>query len=242
MRYAIISDIHGNLQAAEAVLGLIERLDVGQIVCLGDIVGYGGDPSRCVDLVRRFCSRVIIGNHDAGAVGLTSVDYFNPAAREAVLWTDMVLSDEERDYLRNLPYEIDLEDFQIVHSTPDDPAQWKYLLIKEEAGPLFDFFSGRLLFYGHTHVPIIFRRDAEGTVYAANTDDFILEKQVRYIINVGSVGQPRDGDPRAAFAVYDSESQKMTFYREPYDITAAQERILQNGLPKILAIRLAFGR
>ncbi len=242
MRYAIISDIHGNLQAAEAVLGLIERLDIGQIVCLGDIVGYGGDPSHCVDLIRRFCPRVIIGNHDAGAVGLTSVDYFNPAAREAVLWTDMVLSDEERNYLKNLPYEMDFEDFQIVHSTPDDPAQWKYLLVEEEAGPLFDFFNGRLLFYGHTHVPVVFRRDAEGTVHATGADDFILEKQVRYIVNVGSVGQPRDGDPRATFAVYESESEKVTFYREPYDIAAAQKRILQNDLPQMLAIRLAFGR
>jgi len=242
LRYAIISDIHGNLQAAEAVLGLIERLDIERIVCLGDIVGYGGDPSPCVDLVRRFCSRVIIGNHDAGAVGLTPVEYFNPAAREAVLWTGAVLPEEDKDYLRNLPYEMDLEDFRIVHSTPDDPAQWRYLLAGEDAGPLFDSFNSRLLFYGHTHVPMVFGKNARGAVSEQAAADFVLEKKGRYIINAGSVGQPRDGDPRAAFAVYDSQSEEVTFYREPYDIAAAQKRILQNGLPQMLAIRLAFGR
>ena len=147
------------------MLEVIERLDIGRIVCLGDIVGYGADPSGCVDLVRRFCSRGIIGNHDAGAVDLTPVDCFNPAAREAVLWTGRALSDEDRSYLQNLPYEMDIEDFRIVHSTPDDPARWSYLLIKEEAGPLFDFFSARLLFYGHTHVPVVFRQEAGGAVY-----------------------------------------------------------------------------
>ena len=242
MRYAIISDIHGNLQAAQAVLEVIESLDIERIVCLGDIVGYGGDPSPCIALVRRFSSRVIIGNHDAGAVGLTPVDCFNPAAREAVQWTGTVLAEQDTDYLQNLPYEMDLEDFQIVHSTPDDPAQWRYLLIEEEAGPLFDCFTGRLLFYGHTHVPMVFRKDATGDVSEQDAADFILEKQDRYIVNVGSVGQPRDGDPRASFVVYDSERDKVTFYRESYDIDTAQQRILQNGLPQILAARLAFGR
>jgi len=242
LRYAIISDIHGNLQAARAVLEVIERLDIGRIVCLGDIVGYGGDPAGCVDLVRRFCSRVIIGNHDAGAVDLTPVDCFNPAAREAVLWTGRVLSDEDRSYLQNLPYEMDIEDYRIVHSTPDDPARWSYLLVKEEAGPLFDFFSARLLFYGHTHVPVVFRQEAGGTVYEQAAEAFVLKEKERYIVNVGSVGQPRDGNPRASFAVYDSEEKKVTFYREPYDIVTAQQRILENDLPGILADRLAYGR
>ncbi|MEA1996494.1 MAG: metallophosphoesterase family protein [Gemmatimonadota bacterium] len=240
MRYAIISDIHGNLQALEEVLGLIGRLDVERIVCLGDIVGYGGDPSPCIELVRRNCCRVIMGNHDAAAVELTSIEFFNPAASAATLWTRDVLTREEKEYLAGLPLKEDFASFEIVHSTPDDPEQWRYLLMEDDAGPLFDCFSRQVLFYGHTHNPLVFRMDGRG-VTRCGALDLTLESEARYIVNVGSVGQPRDSDPRASFAVFDIDNNKITFHRQPYDIAGAKERILDNGLPGVLAGRLDYG-
>jgi len=240
LRYAIISDIHSNLQALQEVLSLIDRLAVDRIICLGDIVGYGGDPALCIELVRQKCFQVILGNHDAAAVGLTSVAYFNPVAREAALWTGRVLTPREKSYLSGLPLKDDFGEFEIVHSTPDDPALWRYLFTEEEAGPLFDCFSRQLLFYGHTHFPMVFESSLKEVLFH-EPEDFTLDSQIRYIVNVGSVGQPRDGDPRAAFALFDSGRNEVTFHRQPYDIAAAQRRILENGLPQILAARLAYG-
>ena len=162
MRYAIISDIHANIQALQEVLKLIDTLEVDSLVCLGDIVGYGGDPSPCIELIRQRCPEVIMGNHDAAAVGLTPIDYFNPAAQEAAIWTSEVLSAQERKYLTQLPFQATFEEFEIVHSTPDDPSAWKYLMTEDEARPLFECFARRLLFYGHTHFPMVFELDQEG--------------------------------------------------------------------------------
>jgi len=240
LRYAIISDIHGNLQALQEVLALVEHLKVSWIICLGDIVGYGGDPSACIDLVRRKCSGVILGNHDAAAVGLTSISFFNPVAAAAALWTRKVLTEEEKSYLSQLPLRQQFDDFEIVHSTPDQPQIWRYLMIEEDAEPLFNYFRKPILFYGHTHLPMVFEKGEEGVrLYEAS--DFKLQAQSSYIVNVGSVGQPRDGDPRASFAVYDSTEKEVSFYRVPYDIHTAQRRILDNGLPSLLAARLEYG-
>ena len=241
MRYAIISDIHGNLQALQEVLSLIGRQEVDRIVCLGDIVGYGADPSACIDLVRKECCSVIMGNHDAAAVGLTSIEYFNPVAREAALWTGKVLTDEQREYLSQLPYKGVFEDFDIVHSTPDQPELWRYLMQADNAGPLFSYFTSQILFYGHTHVPMVFRYEESCASYCEPAD-FCLENEKRYIVNVGSVGQPRDFDPRASFVVFDSRGKRVSYHRQTYDLAEAQERIIRNGLPPVLAARLSYGR
>ncbi|HLA39367.1 MAG TPA: metallophosphoesterase family protein, partial [Candidatus Glassbacteria bacterium] len=209
--------------------------------CLGDVVGYGAYPNACLDRVRSVSSRVIMGNHDAAAVGMTPVEYFNPAARTAALWTGRQLGEENQAYLRNLPYGAEFEDFRIVHSTPDVPSAWKYLLTADSALLQFDYFDGPLLFYGHTHVPLAFDLLESGDIAVREDYELALEDGHRYIINAGSVGQPRDGDPRAAFAVYDSRGPKVTILRQEYDIRLAQRRILEAGLPPILAERLSFG-
>ncbi len=241
MRWAIISDIHANRQALETVLREFETLAVERVVCLGDVVGYGGDPRECLRLVRERCAGNILGNHDAAAVGLTPVEYFNPVAREAARWTGDQLSEPEREYLRGLPLRQDFGPFETVHATPDDPTAWRYLYRGREAAPLFDEFTRRVLFYGHTHQPAVYLLGPEGS-QRLEARDFVLGEGERAIINPGSVGQPRDGDPRAAFAICDdSRGPRVTFHRLPYDLEGAQRRILEQGLPPVLASRLAIG-
>lgn len=241
MRFAIISDIHGNLQALEAVLARIDALGADSLVCLGDVVGYGADPAACIEIVRDRCSHVIMGNHDAAVTGLTSMEYFNSAARASALWTGEVLSGEDLRWLAGLPWEASLQDFVIVHSTPDKPENWRYLMSESQARELYDFFGGPLLFYGHTHYPMAFER-LNGEVLWRGRQGFPLEDGGRYIVNVGSVGQPRDGDPRAAFGFYDSGARAIEFHRQEYDIAGARKAILDAGLPATLAERLAHGR
>ena len=241
MRYAIISDIHSNLQALETVLENISRLGIERILCLGDIVGYGGDPSACIALVSRRCETVIMGNHDAAAVELTPVEYFNPVAFQAALWTSERLAEEEKEYLRALPYSAHFEEFCLVHSSPDSPKEWRYLLTEDEAGPRFGFFTEQLLLFGHTHLPMTFIQTESGAVNYSEAPEIELRENCRYLVNVCSVGQPRDGDPRASFGILDTAERRVTILRESYDILSAQRRIIEQGLPAVLAERLAYG-
>ena len=241
MRWAIISDIHANLQALEAVLRKADEAGWDRMICLGDVVGYGANPNECMELVAARCELTIMGNHDAAAVDLADTSRFNNAARRATDWTAATLSREHRRYLHQLPYHAAFDGFEIVHSTPDDPPGWHYLMTEFDAVALFGSFEAQVLFYGHTHVPAAFVRDDRGGVSSLETESFSLEPGSRYIVNVGSVGQPRDGDPRAAFGVYDDGAGKVEFYRVDYDIQLAQKRIRDAGLPEILATRLSHG-
>ncbi|MCE5271222.1 metallophosphatase family protein [bacterium] len=241
MLHAIISDIHGNLPALSAVLDSIGRLGAARVVCLGDVVGYGAEPAECLRLTRESCSSVILGNHDAAVAGRTSIECFNSAARAAVLWTRKVLTAEEIAWLAALPYEDSPGVYRTVHATPDDPAAWSYLMSDDHAEELFGFFSGPLLFFGHTHYPMLFEQ-ADGTVACLGAEDYTLRPGARCIINPGSVGQPRDGDPRASFGLLDDGTGRFTLQRVEYDIPAAQHSILEAGLPAVLAERLARGR
>lgn len=241
MRHAIISDIHGNLQALRAVLESLDGLGAGDAVCLGDVVGYGGDPAGCVSLIRERCSAAIMGNHDAAVAGAVSTEYFNSAAREAVNWTRQALDLEDAGWLGALPYELGLDGYCIVHATPDDPRRWSYLMSDDHAEELFGFFSGPLLFYGHTHYPLVFEQYG-AAVACLGAETLSLRPGARYIINPGSVGQPRDGDPRAAFGIYDGSAGRFEFHRVPYDIDGARKAILDAGLPRVLADRLSRGR
>jgi predicted phosphodiesterase len=241
MRWAIISDIHANLQALEAVLRRADEVGWDRMICLGDIVGYGANPSECMDQVTARCEAVIMGNHDAAAVGLTDTSKFNPAARRSTEWTSAALSREHRRYLSGLPYQAVFDGFEIVHSTPDEPSSWHYLMTEFDAAALYDSFETDMLFYGHTHVPAVFSRQLDGIVEALEPESFSTRSEYSYIVNAGSVGQPRDGDPRASFAVLDTDEKRVEFYREEYDITLAQQRIIEAGLPEILATRLSHG-
>jgi diadenosine tetraphosphatase ApaH/serine/threonine PP2A family protein phosphatase len=241
MKWAVLSDIHGNLEAFRAVIQDLRDRGAGKVVFLGDAVGYGADPNECLALLRELTETTVAGNHDHGSVGLTNIDNFNPAARAAILWTRERLSMENVAYLRRLPLLLQQEGTTLVHATPYEPAEWNYLLTLPEARRGFHALSGDLAFVGHSHRPLILAQEASGEVRVLNQEKASLKEKMRYIINVGSVGQPRDGDPRAAYGLYEDTAQEYVLQRVPYDIQAAHEKIIKASLPPFLAQRLLRG-
>jgi len=230
---AIISDIHANLEALTAVLAAGKELGIDEWVCLGDMVGYGADPNECVELVRARCSVVLLGNHDEAAVAEGEPPGFNPWAAEAILWTQQALQDEHKQYLRERPlrHETDLATY--VHSTPIRPEEWEYILSAADALACADGFSTPLCFVGHSHQPAIYE-------LPARTPD----GPSRWLVNAGSVGQPRDGDPRACMVLVrpvEGGEVGVQFIRIGYDIGTARRKILRAGLPAVLAHRLVRG-
>ncbi len=239
MLYGIISDIHSNLEALEAVLRDAEQRHIDSFICLGDIVGYGASPNECVQHIRELTGHVVVGNHDYASVGLTDISCFNLYAKRAVMWTAKVISEEHSDYLSKLPLTAQVDDLFLVHSTPSDPTAWNYLCSPQLALIEFDAFQGRCCFIGHSHKPVIFsQRDGE---LPWRNEMLMCSPNERYIINVGSVGQPRDGDPRACYGIFDDQVGKLLLRRVTYDVQTAQRKILQAGLPPVLAVRLAHG-
>ena len=258
MRYLLISDLHSNLEALQAVIeaanGKYER-----IVCCGDLVGYGADPNPVVDWVRANVSVVVRGNHDKACVGIDSAEDFNDAARASAAWTQAQLTLENRDYLIQLPKgpcDVDQE-FAILHGSPRDEDQYIHDLYT--ADQVFDRLPDVLTFFGHTHlqggfyrrVALVEKPLPQEESWENNIQKFTVAKIVSqkvelkagetYFINPGSVGQPRDRDPRAACAIYDTEGY-VEFYRTKYDVESAMRKIMDAGLPEILARRLMIGR
>lgn len=240
MRYAIIADIHANLEAFDTVLRDIKEQRCSQIVCLGDVVGYGANPKECLDMVRGMNIPCIKGNHDEYCSIDVHAEGFNPHALEAVAWTRQQLPEADRQWLRDLKYLRLIANFTIVHATLDGPQRWGYVFDKLEAAASFTYQNTGLCFFGHTHVPLAFVRDA--TVRGGTYSRFRLEPGKKYFVNVGSVGQPRDGNPRSAYVVYDMNEQSVELRRLDYDIATAQKKILAAGLPPRLAERLAHGK
>ena len=239
MRWAVISDIHSNLEALSSVLGEIDRVGVDRIICLGDIVGYGASPNECVDIIRERNIESIIGNHDVVACSKKEPYDFNPVAREAALWTRASLSDENRLFLYELPEIRDFRDFFIVHGGISDPDL--YILSPYDALEEFRLMENRTLcFFGHTHVMTYFRL-SDNALNQLFDYEFKIEPKVKYLINPGSVGQPRDRDPRASFLIYDSREGRVRFIRVDYDISTSQKKILDAGLDARLAKRLSVG-
>jgi len=245
MRYAIISDIHGNHQALSAVKDSLKKEQADEVICLGDIVGYGADPGRCLQETLELCRTVVAGNHDHGVAGRLAPAFFSANARKAVEWTIGVLTPAEKKLLYDLPLmeEVSLPDlsFVAVHSAPEQPQEWRYVLSMDEAEYQFEHFSRPLCFIGHSHLPMFWQLEQNGECSIVGREYLRLEPGNRYIINTGSVGQPRDGDPRACYAVYDSQRRELIIRRVEYDITLAQKIILKAGLPARLAERLAQG-
>jgi predicted phosphodiesterase len=246
VRYLVLSDIHANWEALEAVAaetaGLYE-----QAICCGDVVGYGADPDRVSEWVRANCAVVVRGNHDKAATGLEDLEWFNPVARAAALWTMENLSAENREYIRTLARgPIVLDGFEVLHGAPFDEDE--YVFAPGEAEQSFGYLERRLAFFGHTHLQGGFlwnheRIEAAPRIPArASRHAIEIEPSRGYLVNPGSVGQPRDGDPRAAYVLYDSEAESLSWQRVSYDVEAAQKKIRANGLPPILADRLAVGR
>ncbi len=240
MKFAIFGDIHANLEALQTVLADAEAQGCAKYVCLGDIVGYAANPVECLEIVRSMGCPVIRGNHDEGAAGESPLDELNPLAQHALLWTRAQLSDEQREWLGDLKLVRQVHDFTVVHATLDSPGSWGYVTNRFDAMASFSYQFTQVCFYGHTHVPRIFEKS--DSVRAARGDEVSLERGVKYFVNVGSVGQPRDGDWRASYAVYDTQSHHISIRRLEYDLRLTQQKIIDAGLPTLLAERLALGK
>src|SRR5271170_6730389 len=240
MRYAIIADIHANLEAFQVVLADIKTQKVQQIVCLGDVVGYNANPKECLDMVRAMNIPVVKGNHDEYCSSEDHLEGFNPHAAEAVVWTRNQLTIEDRRWLRDLKYSRMVDNFTIVHATLDAPQRWGYVFDKLAAAASFTYQNTPVCFFGHTHVPVAFIRDSQ--IRGGTYSKFKVEPGRKYFLNVGAVGQPRDNNPKAAYVVYDMNEGSIELRRLAYDIPAAQKKIIDAGLPPRLAERLAVGK
>ena len=243
MRALIVSDVHSNLEAFRSVIEDAEaRENVDSIWSLGDLVGYGPDPAEVVELLMSRPHQAIAGNHDLASIGKLSLEAFNPHAAAANTWTAMQLSQEQKDFIGGQELRLELDEFTVVHGSPRDPI-WEYVMSERAAVASFMHFDTYRCLLGHSHIPFLCRPTEDGASFV----DFPLDTEItlatdRIIINPGSVGQPRDGDPRASYAVFDSESSTIAHHRVAYDIPATQEKMRRHKLPNALVERLAVGR
>ncbi len=240
MRYGIVSDIHSNLEALEAVLDALSKEKIDKYICVGDIVGYGADARACIKKVRQLNIVTVLGNHDAGCIGFTDLSYFNERAKAAVIWTKEILSQSDLEYLKTLRLVIEMGDFTLAHGTLDNPEAFHYMLDTYWASRSFDAMKTRILFVGHSHVPGIFEHK-KGNLKYFHQEKIKPSKNAKYIVNTGSVGQPRDGDSRACFVIYDTLHDEICIKRVEYDIEKAKDKILKASLPPMLADRLSRG-
>jgi len=239
MRYALFGDIHGNFEAMETVLNHAAEQQCEQYICLGDIVGYGANPVECLERVQQLGCPVVKGNHDEDSTQLKSAGNTNPIARKAQEWTYEQLSPEQREWLQALRYVRQIDNFTIVHSSLDQPQQWHYITNKFDATACMAYQFTQLCFVGHSHVPQIYIKEIGVRLH--DEYNVNIEQAKKYLINIGSVGQPRDGDWRASYAVYDSDAQTVNIHRLEYDVQSAQQKIRDAGLPESLADRIAEG-
>ena len=245
MKYLIFSDVHSNLEAFKAVMTFIKNRKFEQFIFLGDIVGYGANPNEVIEEMKKISPLFIVrGNHDKAVAGLTNLDYFNPVAATAVIWTSKNLRPENLGFLKGLssgPLKIN-EEITICHGSPWDEDY--YMFNKFDALEAFSFFDTKMCFFGHTHFPAIHILE-NGDVKTIYPTKFPfrakIESGFRYLINPGSIGQPRDGNPLSSFLIYDSKKESITIHRISYDISTAQSKILEAGLPQMLASRLSSG-
>jgi len=244
MKTAIISDIHANIEALQAVMADSESRNVDEIVCLGDVVGYGANPNECVSLISKRCPVTILGNHDAAALGNLSTEHFNIHAKVAIEWTAGHISKQSKAFLENLPLAKTAGDRTYVHATPYEPRMWYYITSLEEAAFNFQFFSTPVCFVGHTHIPIIIvlDRDKELFVHQEEQVRFEAFPDARFLINVGSVGQPRDHNPDACYGILDSNTGIFSLHRVKYEIAKAQAKMKKIKMPDFLVQRLQEGR
>lgn len=232
MRIAILSDIHSNLPAIRSVFSSIEAMKVDEIYCLGDIVGYGPFPNECIEMVRKHCTFVTAGNHDYGLVGKTNLDLFNKPGKKVLLWTRKIITDQNFEYLQNLQLMCTRNDLTFVHSSPSIPDAWTYVFSIAQAKAAFLDLHTSICFFGHTHFPIIIGEDSTVNQF---------KKGTRSLINVGSVGQPRDGNTMAAYGIFDSAEYSYSMIRVGYDVQKTVNAMSEAGLPRVLIHRLLNG-
>jgi len=242
VRYLVISDVHANLTALEAVLADAPEFD--EIWCLGDLVGYGPNPNECIERIQDFSHVSLAGNHDWAALGRLDLGSFNTDARTVSIWTQAELSPAAREYLSELPTHVEQDGVFMAHASPREPV-WEYILDANQAFANFAQFSTPMCLVGHTHIPIVFELDEQQrrceTMIPPFSDPLVLGSR-RMIINPGSVGQPRDGDPRASYALLDLDAMTCEFRRVAYPVEITQERMRARGLPRRLIERLEMGR
>lgn len=242
MRYAILSDIHGNLEALESVLKSAKDEGADAYISLGDIVGYGADPVAAIKMVRSLDPRAsIAGNHDLGAVGMADMSDFNKFAKAAIEWTAGILGDEERGYLKGLELTHVEWGMTLVHGSMEDPESFNYILDIGDVRVTMELMKTPVCFVGHSHAAAVYR-EKSGEIERLKAGEVDTEDGCRYIVNAGSVGQPRDFDPRASYVIYDDKSGRIELKRVSYDIAAAQKKIIDAGLPAFLAYRLSDGQ
>ena len=241
MRYGIISDIHGNLEALEAAIDALSREKIDRYLCVGDIVGYGADPGECIEKTKSLNPIIVLGNHDAASAGITDTEKFTDAARKAVIWTKKNLKESDIAFLKGLSLIYKNEDLVLAHGTLHEPEKFHYMLDDVTARETFNLMTRAICFVGHSHAPGIFsyKGDRLDYFYKEKTK---LSRGELLIVNAGSVGQPRDGDPRLSYSVYDTEALQVELKRITYDIPKAQKKIVDAGLPAFLAYRLGAGR
>ena len=240
MKYAILGDIHANLEALQSVLEDAEAQGVTHYACTGDMVGYNADPKACLQLIRNLDCSAVQGNHDYYAACNESMELFTPMAKKSIRWTRKQLSPFERRYLRYLPMILDVETFTLVHSSLSNPRLWNYIFKCKVAEANFRNQFNQVCFFGHTHVPLAFVKD--GTTSKGFYETLHIRPRRQYFVNVGSVGQPRDRNPKAAYAIYDLEEQTISMRRVEYDIETTQRKVRAAGLPFRNALRLENGR
>ena len=240
MKYAIIADIHGNIDALQVALEDIRAQNATHIVCLGDVVGYNARPRECLQIVRDMGIPCVKGNHDEYCSSDEHLEGFNPHAADAVHWTRNQLTDDDKKWLRELKYSRMAANFTMVHATLDAPERWGYVFDKLAAAASFPYQTTQMCFFGHTHVPVAFMRDT--VVRGGTYSKFKVDPSKKYFINVGAIGQPRDNNPKSAYVLFDMDAGTIELRRLEYDIAAAQAKIREAGLPERLAERLAYGR
>ncbi len=242
MLFFLFSDVHSNLEALEVLVKKIKEIKPDKVICLGDIVGYGANPKECLELVKEISDKIVAGNHDWGVVGKFNIEYFNPYAKEAILWTKEKLSLQDKLFLENLPLINSAQGFESTHSSLWFPQNFDYIFEPIDTLNTFKMMRKNICFIGHTHKPIAFILDKNKNMVFKNLGKEIsIKEEFKYIINVGSIGQPRDRNPRISFCVYDDSKHIAKWLRLEYNIKKAQRKILKEKLPPILAIRLGGG-
>jgi len=242
MRYLVFSDVHGNVEALEGALAETDNLRPDIIVSLGDVVGYGANPNECIDVVQDCTHLRIGGNHDLAAAGIIDTEDFNRTAKQAIMWTSNMLDDEHRNILSGYDPVRHHGPCIFAHASPVCPLEWEYIYTLKQAGRIFEQVTEKFIFIGHTHIPGIITWERQNGCNVMQSSLVQIKPECRYLINVGSIGQPRDGIAAASFALLDVKKQRIFIRRIPYDIRQAQEKIRSVGLPESLASRLATAR
>lgn len=241
MKFAILGDIHANLEALERVLQDAAQRGTDRFVSVGDLVGYNADPVACIKRLKKIKAAVVLGNHDYYASSRELPDNFNPIAKKAIVWTRRQLNIFSRRMLARLPQTLCIDQMTLVHSSLHQPEDWGYIQNIQDAKQSLECQTTPLCFFGHTHRPAIYRMK-NGTIETIDSETVTLEPGYKYLINPGSVGQPRDRDPRTGYAIYDTKTKTVSQFRMEYDIETAQKKIEAAGLPESDALRLAIGR